>query len=252
MDKINELNRNKQGITINSKEVCGPLSSKLFVIYCFNGKTINIDSNAKVCKDLANLVHNEESKQQNSPDFHTNIIDVNFESKHKSVSEINQSILIKLGWNIDQQEKSSLVEPYSFDCNKTSQDKYAEEANQTFGILQRKKGEKFSKDLIKFIINLIDTKKTSLKKISSAYSISSSSLRNIQKMSSDILSKPSLRNFEKPSIMQRDQMIFVIKKYYEEIESEFTSSDVQKNLFKYFLFFKINQRHNEKWFEFKF
>ena len=52
-------------------------------------------------------------------------------------------------------------------------------------------------------------------------------------MSSDILSKPSLRNFEKPSIMQRDQMVFAIKKYYEEIESEFTSSDVQKHLFEH-------------------
>ena len=162
-----------------------------------------------------------------------NITDVNFESKHKSVSEIKQSILIKLVLNIDQQEKSSLVKPYSFNCNKTSQDKCAEEANQTFGLSQRKKGEKFSKDHIKFIKNLIDTKKTSLKKISSAYSISLSSLRNIQKMSSDILSKPSLRNFEKPSIMKRDQMIFAIKKYYEEIESEFTSSDVQKHLFEH-------------------
>ena len=53
-------------------------------------------------------------------------------------------------------------------------------------------------------------------------------------MSSDILSKQSLRNFEKPSIMQRDQMIFAIKKYYEEIESEFTSSEVQKHLFEHF------------------
>ena len=63
MEKINELNRNKQGITINSKEVCGPLSSKLFVIYCFNGKTIDIDLNAKICKDLANLVNNKENIQ---------------------------------------------------------------------------------------------------------------------------------------------------------------------------------------------
>ena len=38
MEKINELNRNKQGITIYSKVVCGQLSSKLFVIYFFNGK----------------------------------------------------------------------------------------------------------------------------------------------------------------------------------------------------------------------
>ena len=97
-----------------------------------------------------------------------------------------------------------MVEPYSFICNKTSQDKCAEEANQTFGLSQKKKGENLGKDQIKFIKNLIDTKKTSLKKISSAYSISPSSLRNIQKMSSDILSKPSLRNFEKSSIMQRD------------------------------------------------
>ena len=63
MEKINELNRNKQGVTIKSKEVCGPLSSKLFVIYyCFNGKTIDIDSNAKILKDLANLINDEESK----------------------------------------------------------------------------------------------------------------------------------------------------------------------------------------------
>ena len=56
-----------------------------------------MDSNAKIYKDLANLVNNEESKQQNSQDFHMNIADVNFESKHKFVSEIKQSILIKLG-----------------------------------------------------------------------------------------------------------------------------------------------------------
>ena len=37
-----------------------------------------------------------------------------------------------------------------------------------------------------------------------------------------------------PFIMQRDQMIFVIKKYYEEIESEFTISEVQKHLFEHF------------------
>ena len=69
-----------------------------------------------------------------------NNTDINFESKHHSVSEIKQSILIKLGLNIDQQEKSSLVELYSFNCNKTSQDKCAEEANRTFGLSQRKKG----------------------------------------------------------------------------------------------------------------
>ena len=145
MEKINELNRNKQGITINSKEVCGPLSSKIFAIYCFNGKTIDIDSNAKAFKDLANLVNNEESKQQNSQDFHTNIIDVNFESKHKSVSEIKQSILIKLEWNIDQQKKNSLVEPYSLNCNKTSQDKCAEEVNQTFGFHKGRKAKNSAK-----------------------------------------------------------------------------------------------------------
>ena len=50
MEKIDELNRNKQGITINSKEVCGPLSSKLFVIYCFNGKTIDIDQMQKYAR----------------------------------------------------------------------------------------------------------------------------------------------------------------------------------------------------------
>ena len=38
MDKINELNRNKKSKAINSKEVCGPFGSKLFVVYCFNGK----------------------------------------------------------------------------------------------------------------------------------------------------------------------------------------------------------------------
>ena len=57
-------------------------------MYCFNGKTINIDSNEIVCKNLANLANSEESKEQNSPDFHKNITEVNFESKHKSVSEI--------------------------------------------------------------------------------------------------------------------------------------------------------------------
>ena len=60
---FNEPNRNKQGKK-KLKEVCRPLSSKLFVIYCFNGKTINIDSNAKVCKNLANLANNEENKEK--------------------------------------------------------------------------------------------------------------------------------------------------------------------------------------------
>ena len=46
---------------------------------------------------LANLVNNEESKEQNSQDFHMNIIDFNFESKYNSLSEIKLSILIKLG-----------------------------------------------------------------------------------------------------------------------------------------------------------
>ena len=53
-------------------------------------------------------------------------------------------------------------------------------------------------------------------------------------MTSDILNNPPLRNYEKSTIFQRNQIIFAIKKYYEETENEFTSSDIQKYLFKDF------------------
>ena len=233
MENIKKPINNIQNKEIRSKEACVVLSSKSFAIYCFNGKTINIDSNAKLWKDLPNLIDIEDKRDLNNTSLHMNITDVNFETKHKSVNEIKQSILMKLGWEIEEQDKNSVLETNSFNCNKFNNDKYDEEANQTFGLFQRKKGDKLSKDQIKFIKNLIDNKKTSLKKISSAYSISSS-LRNIQKMTSDILNNPPLRNYEKPTIFQRNQIVFAIKKYYEETENEFTSSDIQKYLFKDF------------------
>ena len=67
-----------------------------------------------------------------------NITDVNFETKHKSINEIKQLILMKLGWVIEEQDKNSVLETNSFNFNKINNDKCAEEANNTFGLSQRK------------------------------------------------------------------------------------------------------------------
>ena len=67
-----------------------------------------------------------------------NINDVNFETKHKSVNEIKQTVLMKLGWEIEEHDRNSVLETNSFDCNMINNDKSAEKANQTFGLSQRK------------------------------------------------------------------------------------------------------------------
>ena len=48
MENIKKHKENIQNKEIRSKEVCVTLSSKYFAIYCFNGKIINIDSNAEL------------------------------------------------------------------------------------------------------------------------------------------------------------------------------------------------------------
>ena len=49
-------------------------------------------------------------------------------------------------------------------------------------------------------------------------------------MSTDIINRPSLRSFEKLYLSQRSNIIEIIKQYYEEMLTEFTSSDIQKHL----------------------
>ena len=83
MENIKKLINNIQNKEIRSEEACVILSSKLFAIYCFNGKTIDIDSNAKLRKDLPNLINIEDKSDSNNASLHMNITDVNFETKHK-------------------------------------------------------------------------------------------------------------------------------------------------------------------------
>ena len=117
--------------------------------------------------------------------------------------------------------------------------------NHSIELSQRRKVEKLSKDQILFIKDLIDSKRCTLKEISWNYSISLSSLRNIQKMSTDMINRPSLRSFEKLYLSQRSNIIEIIKQYYEEMLTEFTSSDIQKHLLdKYQIVWSLRQIRN--------
>ena len=102
MENLNKPINNIQNKEIRWKEACIALSSKSNTIYCSNGKTINIDSNAKLWKDLLNLINIEDKRDSNNASLHMNITDVYFETKYKSINEIKQSILIKLGWEIEE------------------------------------------------------------------------------------------------------------------------------------------------------
>ena len=61
-------------------------------------------------KDLPNLVDIEDKRDSNNASLHMNITDVNFETKHKSVNEIKQSILMKIGWEIEEHDRNSVLE----------------------------------------------------------------------------------------------------------------------------------------------
>ena len=87
---------------------------------------------------MSNRVNIKDKRDSNNASLHMNITDVNFETKHKSVNEINQSILMKLGWEIEEQDRNSVLETNPFDCNKINNDKSAEKAKQAFGLSQRK------------------------------------------------------------------------------------------------------------------
>ena len=117
--------------------------------------------------------------------------------------------------------------------------------NHSIELSQRRKREKLSKDQILFIKDLIDSKGCTLKEISWNYSISLSYLRNIQKMLTYIINRPSLRSFEKLYLSQRSNIIEIIKQYYEEMLTEFTSSDIQKHLLdKYQIVWFLRQIRN--------
>ena len=95
MENIKKPINNIQNKDIRLKEAWVVLSLKSFAIYCFNGMTINIDSNAKLWKDLPNLINIRDKRDSNNASLHMNITDVSFETKNKFVNEIKQSSLMK-------------------------------------------------------------------------------------------------------------------------------------------------------------
>ena len=70
--------------------------SKIFSTYCFNGETINIDSDSKHLKSLMTTVEKSYNKNLYTDLLNQKITDINAEVKGKSDIEIKKVIVKKL------------------------------------------------------------------------------------------------------------------------------------------------------------
>ena len=104
------------------------------------------------------------------------------------------------------------------------------ESNEPYGLIERYKGEKLSKEQLIFLRKEIDSKRYSVKDVSIKYGVSPSIIRNIKKMSSNISENLPIRKYDKICEYQRDSIKHNIIQYYVKVKSVFTSADVQKYL----------------------
>ena len=95
--------------------------SKIFSINCFNGVSINIDSDPRNWKPLLITTAKINKEHSSNDTLYQNNTDVNVKAKDKSDIEIKQEIIKKLDWVVAYDHGNSLKESNELCINKIRQ-----------------------------------------------------------------------------------------------------------------------------------
>ena len=112
--------------------------SKIFSIYCFNGETINIDSDSKHLKSLMTTVEKSYNKNLYTDLLNQKITDINAEAKGKSDIEIKKVIVKKLNWESTLDDTSSVINSKLISINEKQSTLLSNRSNDNYELSHRK------------------------------------------------------------------------------------------------------------------
>ena len=200
-------------------------------IFIYNYKTVWIDIHPKLFKNTNGKLLITDGEEFKLNQHQQNIIDINTTTKYQSCDEIKQMSLNLLNLNDIQLNLNKSQTIFPSEQNSYENVSLNLNNDETFGLLNRTKGEKLNKEQLNFLRNEINNSRLTAAELSRKYFITPSTLSKLKHLSSsDIKSLPH-RKVNKITNDQRSEIKQQIKEYYNQTETEFVSYDVQKYLF---------------------
>ena len=200
-------------------------------IYSYDGISINIDTNSNTLfQNLANKT-NESSDNINESVGSGIVIDINFETKNKSMVEIKDILIQKLWINSENKHELDSDSKNKVYILEEIKDEISSSSNGSEDLVTREKHSKLTANQIKLLSSKILEGKFTVSELSRIYSISRSVLIRLKNKGMKNVEQIPLRKFSKVEIKTRNKLKEMISAFDNTWSYPYWVEDVQKYLY---------------------
>ena len=200
-------------------------------IYSYDGISINIDTNSNTLfQNFANKT-NESSDNINESVGSGIIIDINFETKNKSMVEIKDILIQKLWINSENKHELDSDSKNKAYILEEIKDEISSSSNGSEDLVTREKHSKLTANQIKLLSSKILEGKFTVSELSRIYSISRSVLIRLKNKGMKNVEQIPLRKFSKVEIKTRNKLKVMISAFDNTWSYPYWVEDVQNYLY---------------------
>ena len=194
--KIMEAEEEKYEMIYKDKGTVTNNRKVIIILSCINDvtsihtKIINQELASPIEEEKSGISHVE---NKNS----TEIIDINKSTRGLTVEEINDNIIDTIIPNTNNNSILMIKQQNSEDYDEQRQLDFDASVDNTFGLLERGKYQKLTKEQIKFLRTLLNSSELSTKQISARYGVSLSLISKIKRQSWQEITAGPHKNYAK-------------------------------------------------------
>ena len=227
--KIMEAEEEKYEMIYKDKGTVTNNRKVIIILSCINDvtsihtKIINQELASPIEEEKSGISHVE---NKNS----TEIIDINKSTRGLTVEEINDNIIDTIIPNINNNSILMIKQQNSEDYDEQRQLDFDASVDNTFGLLERGKYQKLTKEQIKFLRTLLNSSELSTKQISARYGVSLSLISKIKRQSWQEITAGPHKNYAKVFGTDKYGLSCEILSYLKEWEYTLSAKDVAEKV----------------------